>query len=112
MPQEKISQAPAVKPVIKPSAVTSSCCGYEIARRATADEQLGGGEYAEVTYLLTVGNSFGIGLGLLETTLSVVYGPGETIAGEISPPNVTTNLVTFQLNSGVVFRNCPKRLLA
>lgn len=108
----KETATPAKKPVLQVPKVTSTGCGYDIARRASADEQLAANEYAEATYLLTVGNSFGIGLGLLETTLNVVYGPGETIVGEIKPPNVTTNLVTFQLNSGVVFRNCPKRLLA
>lgn len=110
MPQEN-PQVEPTKPVLQPPRVSNSCCGYEIARRATADETLGSGEYAETTYLLDVGQGFGIGLGLLETTLSVVYGPGETIAASITPPNVTTNLVAFRLGSGVVFRNCPKRLL-
>ena len=112
MPQKDPDPVQPSKPVLQPPKLGSSCCGYEIARRATADETLGSGEYAETTYLLDVGPGFGVALGLLETTLSVVYGPGETIEATITPPNVTTNLVAFRLGSGVVFRNCPQRLLA
>ena len=112
MPHKPKDPVPSPAPVLQPPKLASSCCGYEIARRATADEVLGGGEFADTTYLLDVGPGFGIALGLLETTLSVVYGPGEKIAPDITPPNVTTNLVAFRLSSGVVFRNCPKRLLS
>lgn len=88
----------------------SRCCGYEIARAARANTRLRSTEYAEVTYLIRPNVGGLVSFSGVPVTLNVVYGPGETIAREINPITVGTATIVYRLNSGVVFRNCPRTL--
>ncbi|RMG21206.1 MAG: hypothetical protein D6729_01225 [Deltaproteobacteria bacterium] len=81
-------------------------CGYRIAQKASGNQTLASNEYAVVTYIVAANVGALAGFSGVPVTLTVHYGPGETVEKSIQPITAGTAVIRYVIHSGVVFRNC------